>query len=105
MDFYRFNKIKYAVACDYLYNVAAFFIVCTLLGFIAWLCYKTLLALFSLIQYITNKVTKYNDVHTKAQYKDTSFEIDLHEQDKNRSWVGQFLIYYVFILFHLINTH
>lgn len=56
--------------------------ICTLLGFIAWLCYKTALVLCKLIQYIVNKVTKYKDVHAKAQYKDSSLEVDLRERDK-----------------------
>ncbi|MEI3163864.1 MAG: hypothetical protein V8S74_10880 [Lachnospirales bacterium] len=76
------NMIKYAVECNSLYNVVAFFMICTLLGFIAWLCYKTVLALCKLIQYIVNKVTKYKDVHAKAQYKDSSLEVDLRERDK-----------------------
>ena len=73
--------IKYAVECDSLYNVVALFIICTLLGFIAWLCYKAVLVVSKLIQYIANKVTKYKEVHAKAQYKDSSLEIDLHEQN------------------------
>ena len=74
--------IKYAVECDSLYNVVAFFMICTLLGFIAWLSYKAVLALFGLIQYIVNKVTKYKDVHAKAQCKDASLEVDLHERNE-----------------------
>ncbi len=56
--------------------------ICTLLGFIAWFLYKTVLALFWLIQYIVNKVTKYKDVHAKAQCKDASLEVDLHERNE-----------------------
>ena len=74
--------IKYAVECDSLYNVVAFFIICTLLGFIAWLSYQAVLALFGLIQYIVNKVTKYKDVHAKAQCKDTSLEVVLQERNE-----------------------
>lgn len=73
--------IKYAVECDSLYNVVAFFVICTLLGFVAWLLYKAVLALFGLIRYIVNKVTKYKEVHAKAQYKDASLEVDLHERN------------------------
>lgn len=77
--------IKYAVECDSLYNVVAFFMICTLLGFIAWLCYKAVLVVTKLIQYIVSKVTKYNDVHAKAQCKDASLEVDLHEQNDKRT--------------------
>lgn len=73
--------IKYAIECDSLYNVVAFFIICTLLGFIAWLCYQAVLVVAKLIQYIVNKVTKYKDVHAKAQCKDASLEVDLHERN------------------------
>ena len=76
------EMFKYAVECDWIYNVVAFFIMCTLLGFIAWLCYKAVLVVTKLIQYIVNKVTKYKSIHTKAQYKDASLEVDLHEQDR-----------------------
>lgn len=74
--------IKYAVECNSLYNVVALFIMCTLLGFIVWLCYKVVLVVEKLIQYIVNKVTKYKEVHAKAQYKDASLEVDLHERDR-----------------------
>lgn len=73
--------IKYAVECDSLYNVVAFFVICTLLGFVAWLLYKAVLALFGLIRCIVNKVTKYKEIHAKAQYKDASLEVDLHERN------------------------
>lgn len=76
------SMFKYAVECDSLYNVVAFFMMCTLLGFVAFLCYKGLLVVTKLIQYIVNKVTKYKSIHTKAQYKDTSLEVDLHERDR-----------------------
>lgn len=72
------DVIKYAVECDSLYNVVAFFIICILFGFIALLLYKAVLAICKLIQYIVNKVTKYKEIHTKAQHKDTSIEVDLH---------------------------
>ena len=75
------DVIKYAVECDSLYNVVAFFMICTLLGFVTWLLYKVVLALFGLIRYIINKVTKYKDVHAKAQCKNASLEVDLHERD------------------------
>lgn len=73
------DVIKYAVECDSLYNVVAFFMICTLLGFMAWLLYKAVLALCGLIRYIVNKVTKYKEIHTKAQYRDASLEIDLQQ--------------------------
>lgn len=76
------DVIKYAVECDSLYNVVAFFMICTLLGLIAWLLYKVILVLFGLIRYIVNRVTKYKDVHAKAQCKDASLEVDLHEQNE-----------------------
>ena len=76
------DVIKYSVECDSLYNVVAFFMICTLLGLIAWLLYKVILALFGLIRYIVNRVTKYKDVHAKAQCKDASLEVDLHEQNE-----------------------
>ena len=31
---------------------------------------------------LVNKVTKYKDVHAKAQCKDTSLEVDLHERNE-----------------------
>lgn len=74
--------IKYAVECNSLYNVVALFIICALLVFIAWLLYKAVLALYGLIRYIVNKVTKYKEAHAKAQYKDASLEVDLHERDR-----------------------
>ena len=76
------DVIKYAVECDSLYNVVAFFMICTLLGFVTWLLYKVVLALLGLIRYIINKVTKYKDVHAKAQCKNASLEVDLHERDR-----------------------
>ena len=76
------EMFKYAVECDSIYNVVAFFIMCTLLGFISWLCYKAVIVVAKLIQYIVNKVTKYKSIHTKAQYKDASLEVDLHERDR-----------------------
>ena len=79
------NIIKYSIACKSLYNIIALFIICTLLGFIAWLSYKAVLVFCKLIQYIVNKVTKYKDVHAKAQCKDTSLEVDLHERNDLRA--------------------
>ena len=76
------EMFKYAVECDSIYNVVAFFVACTLLGFISWLCYKAVVVVTKLIQYIVNKVTKYKSIHTKAQYKDASLEVDLHERDR-----------------------
>lgn len=76
------EMFKYTVECDSIYNVVAFFIMCTLLGFISVLLYKGLVVVAKLIQYIVNKVTKYKSIHTKAQYKDTSLEVDLHERDR-----------------------
>lgn len=76
------DVIKYAVECDSLYNVVAFFIICTLLGFIAWLCYQAVLVVAKLIQYIVNKITKYKEIHAKAQYKDALLKVDLTEQNK-----------------------
>lgn len=90
--------IKYAVECDSLYNVVAFFMICTLLGFVAWLLYKAVLALCGLIRYIVNKVTKYKDIHAKARCKDASLEVDLHEQNK----VGTALLSPYFILLFLL---
>lgn len=72
--------IKYAVECSSLYNIVALFMICSLLGFIAWLCYKSVIVVTKLIQYIANKATRYNDVCTKAQYKDTLLKVDLHRQ-------------------------
>lgn len=74
------DVIKYAVECDSIYNVVAFFIICTLFGFISWLLYKAVLAICKLIQYIVNKVTKYKEIHAKALHKDTSIEVDLHRR-------------------------
>ena len=76
------KMIKYAVKCNSLYKLIAVISVCALLGFIAWHLYKAVLALCGLIRYIVNKVTKYKDVHAKAQCKDTSLEVDLHERNE-----------------------
>lgn len=32
-------------------------------------------------QYITDKICEYKEVSIKAQYDDTSLEVDLHEQN------------------------
>ena len=74
--------IKNIVECDSLYGVIALFILCTLLGFVSWLCYKVIIEVKKLIQYIVNKITKYKEIHAKAQYKDSSLEVDLHEQNE-----------------------
>lgn len=73
--------IKSIVECDSLYGVIALFILCTLLGFVSWLCYKVIIEVKKLIQYIVNKITKYKEIHAKAQCKDASLEVDLHERN------------------------
>lgn len=70
---------KYTTECNSLYNVVALLILCTLLGFISWLCYKVIISFGKLIQYIVNKIAKYKEIHTKAQYRDASLEIDLQQ--------------------------
>lgn len=76
------KMIKYAVECESLYNVVALFMICTLIGFIAWLCYKAMLTFLRSLQYIVDKVTFYKEIHTKAQYNDASIEVDLHERNQ-----------------------
>lgn len=74
--------IKSIVECDSLYGVIALFILCTLLGFVSWLCYKVIIEVKKLIQYIVNKITKYKEIHAKAQYKDVLLKVDLTEQNE-----------------------
>lgn len=70
-----YNTLTALLKCSrFLYNMYS-----------AWIrgmtLYKAVLALCGLIRYIVNKVTKYKDVHAKAQCKDASLEVDLHEQN------------------------
>nr|DAX07990.1 MAG TPA: hypothetical protein [Bacteriophage sp.] len=74
--------IKSIVECDSLYGVIALFILCTLLGFVSWLCYKVIIEVKKLIQYIVNKITKYKEIHAKARCKDASLEVDLNERNE-----------------------
>lgn len=74
--------IKSIVECDSLYGVIALFILCTLLRFVSWLCYKVIIEVKKLIQYIVNKITKYKEIHAKAQYKDALLKVDLTEQNE-----------------------
>ena len=69
------DVIKYAVECDSLYNVVAFFMICTLLG-------TSLYFVCDTIQHITDKICEYKEISIKAQYDDTSLEVDLHEQNE-----------------------
>lgn len=61
--------IKSIVECDSLYGVIALFILCILLGFVSWLCYKVIIEVKKLIQYIVNKITKYKEIHAKPSTK------------------------------------
>lgn len=72
------EMIKYAVECSSIYGVYALLILCASL-----VCAVAIFA--KLVQYITNKVTCYDDVSTKASYKEASFEAELHERNKNRT--------------------
>ena len=64
------KMIKYVVECNSLYKLIAVIIVCALLG-------TSLYFMCDTVQHI-----KYKEVSIKAQYDDTSLEVDLHEWDR-----------------------
>ena len=76
------NIIKYVVECGSAYGVVALAILFLGLSVLGLIAYKTIqLALPNLYKItckICNTVTKYKDVHAKANVKDVSFETDLH---------------------------
>ena len=69
------KMIKYAVKCNSLYKLIAVISVCALLGVSVYFVCNT-------IQHITDKICEYKEVSIKAQYDDTSFEVDLHERNE-----------------------
>lgn len=68
------KMIKYAVKCDSLYKLIAVISVCALLGYCKHCWCDT-------IQHIADKICEYKEVSIKAQYDDTSLEVDLHERN------------------------
>lgn len=68
------KMIKYAVECNSLYKLIAVIIVCALLGVSMFFGCST-------IQHITDKICEYKEVSVKAQCKDASLEVDLHERN------------------------
>ena len=68
------KMIKYAVECNSLYKLIAVISVCALLGVSMFFGCST-------IQHITDKICEYKEVSIKAQYKDASLEVDLHERN------------------------
>lgn len=73
--------IKYVVECNSWYGVNALLILCTLLGFISVLIFTIILELIKHIPYIIDKLTSYNDIHTKAKNNNTSIEVELHRRN------------------------
>lgn len=69
------KMIKYVVECNSLYKLIAVIIVCALLG-------TSLYFMCDTVQHITDKICEYKEVSIKAQYDDTSLEVDLHERDR-----------------------
>ena len=76
------NIIESVVKCSSVYGVVALAILFLGLSVLGLIAYKTIqLALPNLYKItckICNTVTKYKDVHAKANVKDVSFETDLH---------------------------
>ncbi len=76
------NIIESVAECDSMYGIAA--LVILFLGFsvLGLIAYKTIQLVLPHLYRITckicNAVTKYKDVHTKANVKDISFETELH---------------------------
>ena len=68
------KMIKYAVKCNSLYKLIAVISVCALLG-------TSLYFVCDTIQHITDKTCEYKEISIKAQYDDTSLEVDLHERN------------------------
>ena len=69
------KMIKYVVECNSLYKLIAVIIVCALLG-------TSLYFMCDTVQHITDKICEYKEVSIKAQYDDTSLEVDWHERDR-----------------------
>ena len=69
------KMIKYAVKCNSLYKLIAVISVCALLETSLYFVYDT-------IQHITDKICEYKEISIKAQYDDTSLEVDLHERNE-----------------------
>lgn len=88
------KMIKYAVKCNSLYKLIAVISVCALLG-------TSLYFVCDTIQHITDKICEYKEISIKAQYDDTSLEVDLHE--RNDLGTEQSSSYFIILfLFHLI---
>lgn len=68
------NIVKYVVECDSMYGMICitflFITIYAIIHFVVPYLYKALCK-------ICNTFVKYNDVHTKTAFKDTSFEVDL----------------------------
>ena len=45
------------------------------------LCLESVYFVCNTIQHITDKICEYKEVSIKAQYDDTSLEVDLHERN------------------------
>lgn len=69
------KMIKYAVKCNSLYKLIAVISVCALLGTSVYFVCNT-------IQHIIDKICEYKEISIKAQYDDTSLEVDLHERNE-----------------------
>ena len=70
------NIIKYVVECNSAYGMTC--VICVslvtlaIIHFVVPYFYKALCK-------ICNTIVKYNDVHTKAAFKDSSFEVELKQ--------------------------
>lgn len=75
--------IKYVVECDSLYGVislAIMFLGLVILGYIVYKCIIFILPyIYKCICKICNTITKYKDIHTKANGEKVSFEAELHQ--------------------------
>ena len=76
------NIIESVVECGSAYGVVALAILFLGLSVLGLIAYKTiqfvLPHLYKIACKICNTVTKYNEVHAKANVKDVSFETELH---------------------------
>ncbi len=76
------NIIESVVGCDSMYGIAALAILFLGFSVLGLFVYKTIQLvlphLYRTTCKICNIVTKYKDVHTKANVKDVSFETELH---------------------------
>ena len=76
------NIIENVVECGSMYGVVALAILFLGLAVLGLIAYKTIQLvlpnLYKITCKICNTVTKYKDVHAKANVNDVSFETDLH---------------------------